>query len=59
MREEVESCSEMIEEKFIWIYPVAQSDTPSAFDPDSDGRPDPNRNFMTIITELGISMIEF
>ena len=49
----------MIEEKFIWIYPVAESDTPSAFDPDSDGRPDPNRNFMTIITELGISMIEF
>ena len=35
------------------------SDTPSDCDPDSDGRPDPNRNFMTIITELGISVIEF
>lgn len=36
------------------------SDTPSDCDPDSDGRQtDPNRNFMTIITELGISMIEF
>ena len=38
------------------------SDIPASLtdcDPDSDGRPDPNRNFMTIITELGISMIEF
>ena len=58
--EEVESCLEMIEEKFIWIsaYWVISGLAVMA---DSDGRPrpDPDRNFMTIITELRISMIEF